>query len=246
MLGVQQVSHIEGYVGFDPIEMADDTKPGATQIRFETRSEVMPALSEKENREVRKNFIWIIKTKDLGHTEISRRVSDSVEFDEKTGKWKILKLLSGQYNDGTPISDIRRYPDSWNLFMRGISDAVIGTPISILFKADPSRAALYKARGIQSIEQLAGFTDSDCQGMGMGAGDDRRKAIAYVAKIEKLAPGVAMNGELEARDKKISELTNTVADLTSKLTQILEAQLGEGDGKPAKKNKKTTETQENV
>lgn len=211
---LEKVTHIEGLDAYDDVEVYDDTPPGVTQVNFEVRSEEMPFLSAKEGKIVRNNFIWIRKVMDLGRSILERRIYDSVEFDEITQKWKIKKLAV--------MSDIRRYPESWNAFMRGASAESIGTPISLIFKNDPSRAEMYKTKGIHSIEQLASLTDSHIQELGMGIGSDREKAKNYMLRIEQQAPKLALDSLVEEKDRQIASLEAKLSDLTDKFTKFME------------------------
>lgn len=229
---LQEVTHIEGLDNaFEHVDMLDDTNPGAIQVHFEVRAEEMPFKTAEKGTVVRENFVWIVKKYDLGRSEVSRRVRDKLEFDETNQKWKIKRLLEGRRGDGTPISDIARYSQQWNAFMKGLVDYVIGTPINVLFKADPSRAEIYKSRGIKSVEQLASLNDSDLQSMGMGTGADKQKAAKYLDKIGSAASGIEVTHQLEERDRLIRQQQAQIDDLSSKLTELLEAQLKKGSKK---------------
>jgi hypothetical protein len=229
---MQKTTMIEGYTGYEHQEdLLDDTNPGSVIVKFLVKSEVMPALSASAGREVRKNFVHVEVVMELGRSSWCRRVRDTVEFDEQTNKWKVTKLAEGER------SDIRRWPDAWNAFARNSSEDVTGTPLSLLFKNDPSRVEHYKTRQITTVERLASMNSTDIDNLGMGARGDHAKAVQYLTRVKMLAGANEANFEIEKIANENESLRNQVADLSSKLTQLLEAQLGEAPkkrGRPAK------------
>lgn len=220
---LQPVTHIEGLSNaYDNVQMLDDNKPGVTIVRFFVQSEEIPALSQAEI--VRKSFVWIEKIMNLGNAILLRRIRDEVAFED--GKWKVKKLAVK--------SDIRQYPNEWNAFARGASEEIAGTPILHLFRNDPARAEYYKSRHIQTVEQLAACGAQQTEQMGIGAREDVERAKQFLARIQGQAGSVAVATALEEKDRKLQEMERELADLKSKLTQVLTAQI-EGATPKAKK-----------
>jgi len=225
------VTHIEGLdSAYDDLEMMDDTPIGATRVKFFLKSEDMPALSEKEGRVVRHNFVWIEKIVNLGNLIIHRRCKDSVEYDSESGKWKVKKLASGME------SDIRQYSAEWNAFCRGASDDMVGTPLSFLFKNDPSKVELYKSKHVHSIEQLSHFTDAHIQECGIGGKQDVEMARYYLKKIQEQAPAIELHNKFEEKDREITLLRKQLQEQSALLTKLVEHQ-GQGGEPVARKSR---------
>jgi hypothetical protein len=216
---LERVQHIEGLDAHEDHELFDDTPPGANIIRFYVEQEEMPFLTAQAGEVVRKNFVYVEAIVNLGNLHWQRRVRDKVEFDAVKGQWVIKKLAPGTK------SDIRRWPNEWNAFMRGSHDGqVIGAPLLLLFKNDPSRVAHYAASHIKTIESLAACTESHIQLLGMGAREDVSKAQSYLKRLEEQAPATEMKFLLEQKDQQIQSLQGQLTDLSGKLSQLIEAQ----------------------
>lgn len=220
---------IDGYDGLDEEALLDDTDPTATQITFDVKSEVMPYKSDQEGKIIRENYVWIKKVINLGNSIVERRIKDKVEFNTETNKWKVNRLA--------PVSDIKTYPEQWNAFCRNANQGDIGTPLSLIFKNDPTLVEMYKAKYITSLEQLAACSDADLQMLGMGAREHKAKARQYLEKIKELAPSIATSNALEEKDRKIASLESRISDLSDKLTQLLSAALEEKKPRKTKTNR---------
>lgn len=221
---LEKIGHIEGLEqeAFANVEMVNDTPPNITRIWFDTVLTEMPALSEKEGRVIKKPFVNLFWEGDLGNFAGRRRIKDLVELNEETGKWIVKKL----YKDPNR-SDILKNQDAWNAFARGQTYEAVGTPLSVLFRNDPARVDKYKFYHLSTVEQVAAIPDGQLQTLGMGAMDDRAKAKAFLAKTQGNGAVLTLNRELEEERAQRKALENVVADLTEKLTQVLESQLAE-------------------
>jgi hypothetical protein len=208
-MSLQPTIHIEGYEGFDHVDGENDTNPGAMITKFELVSEEMPFKSGVEGKLVTENFVYIHKERNLGNLITRRRIKDKVHFDHETKKWKVDQLAT--------VSDIKKFPNEWNLFVRNASEDTLGTPIIMLFKNDPARAEIYKFHKIFSVERLATMSDSDVQIFGMGARDDRERARAYKMRVDALAPGVAVDAKLAEKDAEIESLRRQMAELAERV-----------------------------
>lgn len=222
-MGLEKVTNIEGFDGFTASDMPNDTNPGVTQVRFFVKAEEMPFESAQKGEIVRRNFVWIEKVINLGNLIVTRRIVDNVEFVD--GSWKVKKVAEGKYSDGNPVSDILRYPDEWNHFARSAKEEEFGTPIITMFKNDPSRAEWYKAHYIKTVEQLAACSQTHIDTLGLGAREDVAKAKAHLDKLRNLSPSIAIEAKLAEKDSQINTLSSQVADLTAKLTTLLESKI---------------------
>lgn len=226
---LERVTHIEGLDVHEDHELFDDTPPGAVQVRFDVVSEEMPFETSQSGRTIRKNFVYIFKTWELGRSSFRRRIRDKVSFNEATGKWVIHKLgANGQ-------SDIRTYPSEWNAFMRGTSQEDFGTPLSLLFKNDPSRVELYRSKHVKTVEQLSSLPESSIQELGMGAREEVAFATQYLEQTKKTGAAMALKAELDQQKQANDSLRSQVADLSAKLTELLNREVEELSATPKKK-----------
>ena len=90
---MEKALQIEGLDYTQDHDLYDDTPPDAIITEFEVVSEIMPFLSEQAGKEIRKNWVYVRRTFELGRSSYFRRIYDEVEFDETAQKWKIKKLL---------------------------------------------------------------------------------------------------------------------------------------------------------
>lgn len=229
-MALEQIQHIEGLEGaFQASEGLDDTDPGAMIVRFEVVSEEMPAETERAGHVVRKNFVHIYKQWEVGHTAFRRRIRDSVEFDETEKKWKVKKLAPESR------SDILKHPAEWNAFARGTAAEDIGTPLSVMFKHDPSRVLFYKDHHITTVERLSGVNDTDASLMGFGVGDDVRKARDYLARLQRASNnGVQIMSQLDSLAEENARLKQQIEELASRKEEPVEAEVKRGRGRPKK------------
>lgn len=241
---LSQVTHIEGLdrAVFENTELPEDTKPTAVQVRFFPKAVEMVGESNEKGETIRRNFVFIEKTMDLGQRVVVRRVKDTLKFDEETQTWTVKRLVPGMSGDGKiPRSDIMRYPNEWNAFMRGVGAEPIGAPLSLLFPADPSRVAHYKAKFIHTIEQLSACGSDLAEQLGMGARGDIERAKQFVTRTKEQAPGLAMQAKLDELSRGNAALAAQNADLTAKLTQLLQDRSDDTKpGKPGRKPKTET------
>lgn len=227
---LEQIKHIEGLESYEDVEMFDDTPPGAIQTKFWLKAEDQPFLSEKEGRRITKNIVVVSRTWHLGMTSYTRPINDEVIYDEVSQKWKVLKLA--------PIdrSDIRKNPDEWNAFVRGSTGEDIGTPLSLLFRTDPSLVEHYKGMHINTIEQLAA-QEANIINMGAGAIGHVKKAQKYISEAKEHAPIIEMNYKLEEKDRQINSLQTQLMELNVKLQELLNSKLDSAPKRgPGRKN----------
>lgn len=228
-MALQKVTHIEGLDAFQDVDLSNDNDPGAMIIRFEVVSEELTNESALQGKIVRKNFVHIYKEWEVGHTSFRRRIRDRVEFDEAAGKWKVIQLAHESK------SDIMKHPAEWNAFALGTATVDVGTPLSVLFKADPSRVLMYKDRHITTVERLAGVNQTDAQLMGMGVYDDVQKAQAYIARLGSLSNQSGVAHKIDDQQHQIAVLQRTIEELKAKLDEKPEIENKPKRGRPAKK-----------
>ena len=216
---LEQNIAIEGLSEFAEHETFDDTAPGSVITAFSVESEEMPFLSAAAGKMVRKNFVHVARTWELGRSSYRRRIKDEVMFDEGKGKWVIVKLQNELQ------SDIRKNPQEWNAFMKGVSSDSLGTPLLVMFPHDPARVEFYRDAHIVTIERLSGQNESDIQVLGNGVRGDVEKARAYLKHAKEEIPQAQLEFKLKEKDLKIDSLQNQLTDLSNKLTELLTADI---------------------
>jgi hypothetical protein len=114
-----------------------------------------------------------------------------------------------------------------------------GIPLTDLPDLDDTRAEGYIARNVHTLEELAALSDAQCQGIGHGSLTDRQGARKLVAQrqleirdrmqravheasaaigprpVERYAP----NADMEAMRGELSELRQSIADLSELIGQ---------------------------
>lgn len=230
-MALQKITHIEGLDAYQDVELRNDDDPGAMRVWFEIRAIDDVAETIKQGKPVRKNWVYIFKSMELGHSELGRRIKDKVSFDETTNRWKVDALADEIH------SDILKYPAEWNIFATGAKYEDVGTPLSVLFKTDPARVLMYKDKHITTVERLAGMNKTDSDNFGMGVGDDVQRAKNYLAKLNAQANnGATVISKLEDQSHEISVLQRTIQELQAKLNEVEqpEAPVKRGRGRPKK------------
>src|SRR5690606_24049750 len=94
-------------------------------------------------------------------------------------------------------ADKQKYPRAWTMFERSATEGEQGTPLSQWPQI--TRAQLKEANyfEIRTVEQMAGLSDTHVQKLGMGFGELRTKAAAYLAAAAGTADVTAQAAERE-------------------------------------------------
>ena len=107
----------------------------------------------------------------------------------------------------------RRFPFQYERFKAGMAQLKSGTPIDRVPGISPSTVKNYISLNIRTIEDLAEVGDNVLDNLGMGARDNREKAIKY------LANGRVANDEaaskVRALEEKVAELTALVESMSA-------------------------------
>ena len=132
----------------------------------------------------------------------------------------------------------RRWPDKWRYFQiqEGlINEDIPGWKLDEWNELNPEEIARLKFLRFNTVEQIAGASDAQCQGIGMGAEGLRiraREAIKNRGKVE-------VTKELQEKEKQIAELKERMERLESALLQNAapqsnnESSSGSPDASPA-------------
>lgn len=139
--------------------------------------------------------------------EIERKLPD--------GTMKVHQLHARKYADV-----VKQYKDA-----KG-GEGDLGTPLKEL-GLEPGIIATMRARGIHSIELLAGTIDAAGDNL-MGFRGFREKAIKFLELRDKNAPTVRLEMELAKRDEELLSLKRQLADLTAAVEREMPERRGPG------------------
>lgn len=130
-----------------------------------------------------------------------------------------LNIVEREAND----SDRRRFPIQWAQFKENSPQVSDGTPIDMLFAANPSIAAALKASGVHTVEQCAGLSAHAIETIGMGAQQWVNEAARYLEVANKGVKASQLKAMGEEKDRQITSLNHKIELLTEELTRLREA-----------------------
>jgi hypothetical protein len=116
--------------------------------------------------------------------------------------------------------DKRRFPMQWQQFQQNTVQQPDGAPVEMLYPDMPSIAAMLRANGVSTIEQVSELSGPAIDSIGMGAQryvNDAKKWLEMAAKGKNAS---MMRRELEIRDREISTLTKTVESLKAQIEEM--------------------------
>lgn len=113
-----------------------------------------------------------------------------------------------------PVTDEfrMRFAKQYELFKKGMEQAVTGTPLEVWPQLTVGLVAELKAMHISTVEQLAELDDGKAQRI-MGSHELRRRARAFLDAAQGEAANNKMLAELEKRDEEINQLKTQMAEL---------------------------------
>lgn len=123
-----------------------------------------------------------------------------------------------------------RWPRQWAAYESQQQQAPDGTPLDLMFPAEPHIPATLKQIQILTVEHLAGASEAAISRMGMGARSWVTRAKAYLETAERGAAFHQMERQLEDKDERIKTLEAQVA-------QILAARERDEDERPRRGRK---------
>lgn len=129
-------------------------------VNFTTEAIHQPALSLKEGRPIYKDVVYVHIVYPGGKSDF-KGVAQMVE------------------HDGIP-PDPERFPRAWARFQNQQTEAVDGFPLEQWPAMPKAEILMFKAQGVQSVEQLGAIPDSALHQFGMNGRRYRDTAIAYL------------------------------------------------------------------
>lgn len=119
-------------------------------------------------------------------------------------------------------ADKRRFPMQWHQYQQNAPQQSNGTPIDMLFPAQPSVAAALKASGVHTVEQCAALSAHAIETIGMGAQHWVNDAIRYQEVANKGVKASQLKAALDEKDREIHSLNHKVDLLTAELHHLRE------------------------
>jgi hypothetical protein len=119
-------------------------------------------------------------------------------------------------------TDKRRFPMQWAQFRENAPQTSDGTPIDMLFAANPSTAAALKASGVHTVEQCAALSAHAIESIGMGAQQWVNEATRYLEVANKGVKASQLKAALEDKDRQIHSLEHKVDLLETELNHLRE------------------------
>jgi hypothetical protein len=119
--------------------------------------------------------------------------------------------------------DKRRFPMQWQQFQQNATQQPDGAPVEMLYPDMPSIAAMLRANGVSTIEQVSDLSGPAIDTIGMGSQryvNDAKKWLEMAAKGKNASQ---MRRELEIRDREISTLTKAVETLKAQIEEMRDA-----------------------
>lgn len=113
-------------------------------------------------------------------------------------------------------NDKQRFPRAWARFEASEAEAVEGTPLEQWPQITRSLLKECKYFEIHTVEALAGINDGHIAKMGMGFGDLRTKAKAWLQAAEGTATVTAQAAENEKLKQMLADLQAQINDLGEK------------------------------
>lgn len=142
-------------LGYTPDGAAIFGRDDQLAVRFYTHAELSQYKSMKDNLPIHDDVIMV----------------EVIQPGEKDP----VRVLADEFHK-------RRFPKQWAAFQAGVEQTQSGTPLDLLFPAQPSTVLQLKTFNVYTIQQLAGLSDSAMNNIPMGRTlADRAKAYLATA-----------------------------------------------------------------
>lgn len=117
--------------------------------------------------------------------------------------------------------DRQRWPRHFQSFIEGRGTEQPGTPIELLFPANPELVAMFKHMKVTTVQALASLEGTGLNGVGMGAQQFKDKAIKYLSMAKDGEAYAQLTAELARRDAKIAALEAANAQMSERFDAIM-------------------------
>ena len=191
----------------DSIGAVKDRKAIAPLVRFERKVEEDPKASLQQGRAV---------TRDVDYAIITPPYSKDEVFKEATAFLKEIpvKVAQGKLSASQGDHYQRQYA-SWK---QGQEMPLVGTPIRGWPVLTPAQQENLIRLNIPTVEYLAEVNDEGCRQIGMGALEQKRKAVAWLAQATDKGPLTQQMASLQTENDL---LKGSVAQLTQQVEAFI-------------------------
>ena len=130
-----------------------------------------------------------------------------------------------------PVNDFdkMRFRRQWEDYQAGREQIPTGTPLDMLFPAEPEIVASLKHLRIFTVEQLASLSDTGLGQIGLGGREFKERAGKYLDAAQNMAGAHALQRELDAE----REAHAKTRDMLTRIEQRLAALEAEDDEEAA-------------
>jgi hypothetical protein len=118
----------------------------------------------------------------------------------------------------------RRFPMQWAQFQTNRPQVSDGTPIDMLFAANPAVAEMLKASGVHTVEQCAKLSAHAIESIGMGAQQWVNDAVRYMEVADKGVKASQLKKALDDKDMEINTLKHKIDLMQAEMTLLRENQ----------------------
>ncbi len=122
-----------------------------------------------------------------------------------------------------PVTDEhkRRWPRQWAAYIQNRPQESDGTPIDLLFAANISRCAMYKAYGVTTVEQLVNLSGNAIDTIGMGCQDDINRARTFLERAKAGVPLHRYEGKIAELESENRTLKESLSRMQAQVNQLL-------------------------
>lgn len=130
--------------------------------------------------------------------------------------------------DGEEYSDIKRFPDAWELYKAKRNGERVGTPLKLLTGMTPAKEKNYEQMDIYSVEQLAQQPDQTISKL-MGGLADRKEAIKFIESAKQSYTTAETDRKFEAFQAQFDAQKDMLAEKDRQIAELLKkAEKGKG------------------
>lgn len=188
-----------------------DRKERPAYVRFERRPIEDRAASAREGRYVARDVDFALVT-----PPYSRDV-----FEQVAPEW--LAQMKREVTGGRlPVEWYERYVESYERWKRNEEMPLNGTPIKGWSVISPAQMKNLLALNILTVEDLAGVNDEGLRRIGMGAGELRTKAKAWLSQTKDKGPLTMENAALRAENSVLKTTNEQLDARVKELSERLE------------------------
>ena len=117
-------------------------------------------------------------------------------------------------------ADKTRFERQWRSFMMNKTQIPEGTPIELLFPANPAYADTLKAMGIYTIEQGSNLSADGITNIGMHGQDLVNKCKKYLKEASSSQAYNHLRQDLEKKDQQIKILERSISELKAQNDEL--------------------------